>query len=61
MQSFICKKCSKKSKVKGIEQNDGKAFVVCEHCSEKNKLHQLPTCLGAPLQFEIISLIEDDH
>jgi len=58
MKSFLCKRCAKQSKVSGIQQHDGIPYVVCEHCGTKNKLLQLPTPQGAPLQFEVAGIID---
>jgi transcription elongation factor Elf1 len=59
-QTFTCKnsKCNKTSAVRGIQQSDGIQFVVCEYCGAKNKLMALPRKEGAPIEFEVISLVD---
>lgn len=58
MQTFKCKRCEKMSAVKGIEQQNDVSYVVCEHCSAKNRLFQRPTPLGAPIELEVVGLID---
>lgn len=59
MNSFTCKRCGKQSKSSGIEQTNGVNYIVCQHCKAKNKLVQLPTIQGAPLQFEVGGVLEE--
>ena len=57
MESFTCKKCEKRSRILRIWQSDDPAHVVCEHCRAKNSLRPLPKVEGAPVQWEVIGIV----
>lgn len=58
-QQFKCQneECGQVSTVRMIEHYKGVYFVVCEHCSSRNKLVILPNKQGEPLKFEVFGLV----
>ena len=58
--SFKCKNvsCGKTSKSSGIEQEQGKIYVVCEHCKSKNELSVIPNAQNGPVILEPIGIIK---
>jgi len=58
MQTFECNGCHEISKT-NYQDNQGKPCEICEHCGAKNKVVQLPTKIGAPIQLKVVGLLED--
>ena len=57
---FKCRNpdCEKYSAVRNINWFDGGHIVECEHCNSVHELRQIPTPQDAPIQFEIVGLLE---
>ena len=59
-QSFKCQKCGAQILAKEHKHHEitGDMYYVCDSCESKNKVVQLPTQVGAPVQFTPSGLID---
>ncbi len=59
-QSFKCQKCGEKVLAKEHKHHEisGDLYYVCDACGSKNKVVQIPTPDGAPVQLTPSGIID---
>lgn len=60
MLHFQCQNsdCAKQSHVRDISWYNGQHVVECVHCRQWHELRQLDSADGAPIQFEVVGLLD---
>lgn len=61
-QEFGCMSddCGKTSPLRYVEWYSGKYVIECPHCCQWHELRRLETPRGAPMQFEIVGMLESE-
>ena len=50
---FVCRACSRQSRVREVKHEGGHAYLVCEHCGAENAFKQVPAPSGSGWEIEV--------